>query len=162
MAARRAGALRRCSAARSPQEAIAQLGHGTVREVDPLPGQISADLLPLPLAVIARPARPRDQVIAVTLLRRRQRGQLLRDRERAGRAARTVLANLARLDHAGRQRGEPPCLALLRPQGATAAGALPRLGREIHGQERCAALPGAGDAVSGPSRACACNSFSSP
>ena len=40
-----------------PQEAIAQRGHGTGREGDPLAGQVGADLLALAVAVIARQAR---------------------------------------------------------------------------------------------------------
>ena len=123
------------------QEAIAQRGHGTVGQADPLPGQIGTDFAALAVAVIARQAHPGDQVIAVPLPRRHQRGQLRGHCDRRAGALRAVLANLAGLDLARDQRDHPPRLALLGLQGAVAARTAPLLGREIHRQQRRGAWP---------------------
>ena len=53
----------------SLQQAIAPLGHGTVRGLVAPPGQVGAHFPALAVAVIARQAHPRDQVIPVELSR---------------------------------------------------------------------------------------------
>ena len=133
----------------SAQETIAERGHGTVAQQDAPPGQLGADFPALAVVVIARQADPDDQVIAKALARRHQLGELRANRDRRGRAARAVLANLAGLDLAGEQRDHAPGLALAGLQGAVATRAAPRLGREIHGQRPRAGRERPGHAVGG-------------